>query len=523
MVTIGTQYLGAAALIGLFGFSSHVLALNTTLSGFKGCDAILNAGLEEILVFPVDAGYVESVSTYYSSENRRLQPYCIVQPRSTEHVSSAVRALSSVSGAGNWDIAVRSGGHSDFDNNAIHRGVTIDLTFFNSTKLVQGSCGNYTGHWNGTSKLTRSVAQIRPAARWGSVIAQLEEYGLSVTGGRSGHVGVGGLLVSGGASYHTQLHGLSCDNVVNYEVVLADGSVIEANESQNQDLFKALKGGGSNLGIVTRFDMRTFTLPPDGAYGGLVFTPWSNLEAVNEQFVGYVDSIGSGSPDHEFVVYRADSGNLSIMIMAVSTDGNEASVNFAPLNDVTLTRDRRAKQPLSSIANSIADTGGAHYISFSLTLQATTEMMNRAAEAFVALTQDMKASSVPVSFVFVFQPFPKGLANVKPGGNILGHDENLPSTSILFESRATLLAADAKYEGVVKSKTARVIEELRSFSASKENYSSYLYMNYAGPEQDVIGSYGAENVQFLKETAAKYDPTGFFQYRIPGGFKVSRV
>ncbi|KAM0328131.1 hypothetical protein ACHAQA_005536 [Verticillium albo-atrum] len=517
---IPKQYLGAVASLSL---SAHVLAQNTTLSGFKGCDALLNAGLEEILVFPVDAGYTESVSTYYSSENRRLQPYCIVQPRSTEHVSSAVKALGSVSGAGNWDIAVRSGGHSDFDNNAIHRGVTIDLTYFNSTKVVLGNCGNYTGHWNGTSRLTKTIAQIRPAARWGSVIDQLEDYGLSVTGGRSGHVGVGGLLVSGGASYHTQLYGLSCDNVLNYEVVLADGSVVEANEDENPDLFKALKGGGSNLGIVTRFDMRTFTLPPDGVYGGLVFTAWSNLDAINKQFIDYVRSIGSGSPDHEFVVYRADSGNLSLMVMAVSTDGNEASENFAPFDDITLTRDRRAKQPLSSVANSIADTGGSHYISFFLTLQATTEIMDKVADSFATLVQDLKDASVPVSLTFVFQPLAKNLANVKPGGNILGHEKNLPADSILFETRATLLATDVKYEGVVKSKLARVIEELKAFSAARENYSPYLYMNYASPEQDVISSYGEENVQFLRETAAKYDPAGFFQYRVPGGFKVSRV
>lgn len=102
-------------------------------------------------------------------------------------------------------------------------------------------------------------------------MSTLEPFNLGVTGGRSGHVGAGGLLVSGGASYHTQLWGLSCDNVIGYEVVLGDGSIVTASSTENADLFKALKGGGNNLGIITRFDMRTFTVPPNGAYGGLLF------------------------------------------------------------------------------------------------------------------------------------------------------------------------------------------------------------------------------------------------------------
>lgn len=79
-----------------------------------------------------------------------MRPYCIVQPRSTQHVSKTVKTLSEVSGAGHWDIAVRAGGHSDFDNNAVNRGVTIDLSFLNSTKLDEGD----TGRWEGQSKLT---------------------------------------------------------------------------------------------------------------------------------------------------------------------------------------------------------------------------------------------------------------------------------------------------------------------------------------------------------------------------------
>ncbi|OLN85065.1 Bifunctional solanapyrone synthase 6 [Colletotrichum chlorophyti] len=504
--------------------TAQVLAQQSSKStGFKGCDALLDAGLGNITVFPLDNAYNESVSTYPSSESRRLRPSCIVQPRSTEDVSKTVKALGGASGAGSWDIAIRSGGHGYFGSNGVTRGVTIDLTFFNSTELVEDSSGNWTRHWNGTSTLTKSVARIRPAARWGSIITYLEQYNLSVTGGRSGHVGAGGLLLSGGASYHIQQWGFSCDNVINYEVVLANGSIVEANTRENTDLFKALKGGGNNLGIVTRFDMRTFTIPPDGVYGGILIPSWNDVDILNKQFLDYATSIGGGSPDHEFIVWRNNDAQPNIMVMAVSTDGNEHSESFTPFDAIPLEMDFRARQNLSQVAESISDTGGSHDMGFTLTLQATTEVMDKCAEVFLDLTEDLQQSDIPLLVTFVFQPFPKNLASASPGGNILGLHKTLPADSILFDVGGTLNASEIAYDGIAYSMIAKAVEEIRAFSASREGHSSYIYMNYANPEQDVIGSYGADNVRFLKDTAAKYDPTAFFQDRVPGGFKMSRL
>lgn len=101
--------------------------------------------------------YNVSTQTYYSGDNRLLQPYCILQPQSTADVSTALAALSTVSG-GSWDVAIRSGGHSDFDNNAVERGVVIDLTYFNQTVLVNNST---IPTWNGSSVLT-AVSRLPP-------------------------------------------------------------------------------------------------------------------------------------------------------------------------------------------------------------------------------------------------------------------------------------------------------------------------------------------------------------------------
>ena len=92
---------------------------------------------------------------------------------------------------------------------------------------------------------------------WGEVYSYLAHYDLTVPGGRLGPVGVPGLLLAGGVNFFGNQVGFSCNSVINYEVVLANGDVVQANKNTNSDLFWALKGGSSNFGIVTRFDLET--------------------------------------------------------------------------------------------------------------------------------------------------------------------------------------------------------------------------------------------------------------------------
>jgi FAD/FMN-containing dehydrogenase len=130
---------------------------------------------------------------------------------------------------------------------------------------------------NGTTYNTGTkVASISPAARWGSVYDTLEPLERMVAGGRGSTVGVGGFLLGGGISHYAPRVGLSCDNVVNFQVVLADGHIVSANMSTNTDLFTALKGGNSNFGIVTRYDMETF--PNENLWGGIVTYPASTAD-----------------------------------------------------------------------------------------------------------------------------------------------------------------------------------------------------------------------------------------------------
>ena len=162
----------------------------------------------------------------------------------------------------NCKFAVRGGGHTPQANSGanIDGGVTIDLSALNKVEL---------SHDNTTTL-------VGAGARWGNVYSYLDPLNYAVVGGRVSDVGVGGLLTGGGNSFFTARYGFACDNVVEYEIVLASGEVVRANKKTRPDLFRAMKGASNNLGIVTRFELATFPQTP--FWGGEVFYPIQTQE-----------------------------------------------------------------------------------------------------------------------------------------------------------------------------------------------------------------------------------------------------
>lgn len=142
----------------------------------------------------------------------QLHPECIVQPVSAEEVSTAVKTLGSRS---NCKFAVRGGGHTTWTgSNNINDGVTLDLGLMNATVYDEAA----------------NLARIQPGTRWGGVYGVLEPHGVTVAGGRASSVGVAGFLTGGGNSFYTAHRGFACDQVQNYEIVLADGLVFQNSE-----------------------------------------------------------------------------------------------------------------------------------------------------------------------------------------------------------------------------------------------------------------------------------------------------
>lgn len=122
----------------------------------------------------------------------------------------------------------------------------------------------------------------------------------------------------------------------------------------------------------------------------------------------------------------------------------------------------------------------------------------------------------------IFQPVPKHLAELSAaaGGNMLGI-ERFESDGILFLLSAMM--GNPEQEAFAYPRVRAAVEAVREYATAKGGDLPWLYMNYADKTQDVLRGYGADNVNKMKEVAAKYDPRQVFQRLCPGGWKISAV
>ena len=150
--------------------------------------------------------------------------------------------------------------------------------------------------------------------------------------------------------------------------------------------------------------------------------------------------------------------------------------------------------------------------------------MRKAAELYEALIAETEAlipTTSNYSLSIIFQPLPKSYAAANPGGNVLGLDESLTSDSIIFLVQAQMDTLDV--ESFFSAKLAAFTAELEAYTVANNAATDWRYLNYVNPTQDPLASYGQDNVDFMKQVAATYDANGFFQTRVTGGFKISRV
>ncbi|CRK24906.1 hypothetical protein BN1723_013406 [Verticillium longisporum] len=172
--------------------------------------------------------------------------------------------------------------------------------------------------------------------------------------------GVGGLSLGGGASFHTGKRGFTCDDIVNYEIVLADGTIANANAVENPGLHRASRGGGNNFGIVTRFDLQTFEDAKGGLYGGLLFLTCDDRGAILAQFSRLVEINHEHPKDTEVIAFTYGGlGAPMIAVVTINTTGLEDSTSFAPLNQLTPVLDDRSRKTYGKVITDFATPGGA--------------------------------------------------------------------------------------------------------------------------------------------------------------------
>ncbi|GIZ46194.1 hypothetical protein CKM354_000933000 [Cercospora kikuchii] len=494
---------------------SYSIDLNDTqiTTGFPPCDALISANLSHAVHLPSSPLYDPLLDSYWSL-NARKAPWCFVTPSTASEVAQTVRALQSIDGAGDWHIAIRSGGHGGDNTNNIAEGVTIDLSQLNAT----------------TYDAATNVASVGTGARWLSVYSELAKSDVGVTGGREGEVGVGGFTLGGGISFYTGRTGFACDSVVNFEVVLASGETVNANASSHSDLWRALKGGGSNFGIVTRIDLMAF--PAQNMSMEVRSIGIEHAETVFDAAAAFADFNRSFQDNAMLasVAYSPVSGNITASVIEVNARDDANATAFDAFNSIpTLAPSKKESVNLVDSANrsSTASAPSLRNAVSSLTIANDPAVLRYCIEEHASLVADMNSTLGPQRFATIteVQSIPAYFADISEakGGNMLGLERGSRNKTLLVFG-VTLVgpSSDEEYRRVYQ-RVAAMGSRIEAFAKSVGASEQFVYMNYAHSNQDPLGSYGAANVKHMKQVARKYDRKGFFQRRVPGGFKISRV
>ena len=204
------------------------------------------------------SGYDDARAVWNAMIDRK--PSVIVRCKNADDVVKAV----SYAGNQGLPISIRGGGHNVAGHAVCDDGVMIDLSLMRGVQVDADK---------------RSV-RVAGGAIWRDVDTETQKFGLATPGGLISDTGVAGLTLSGGIGWLRSAHGLCIDNILSVEIVTADGRKLNASETDNSDLFWAIRGGGGNFGVITMFEFALHPVGPKVMFCAPIYPIESAAEAI---------------------------------------------------------------------------------------------------------------------------------------------------------------------------------------------------------------------------------------------------
>jgi FAD/FMN-containing dehydrogenase len=296
----------------------------TTARQYQLSISQLRADLRGPVLVPGEPGYEEARHVFVRAFDRR--PAAIVRPADAGDVAQVV----SVARRTGLELAVRGGGHSSAGHGTSEGGIVLDLGRLRGLEIDAGG----------------RVARAGGGLTSGAVTTALAPHGLAIGFGDTPSVGIGGLTLGGGVGYLVRKHGLTIDHLLGAEIATADGDVVEVDAERHPDLFWAIRGGGGNFGVVTRFDYRLH--PVDMVTGGMLALPATpqtiaGLVAEAEAAPEELSLIANVLPAPPLPFVPAERVGKPLLLVQL--------VHAGPLDDGA-----RVVAPLRALATPLADT-----------------------------------------------------------------------------------------------------------------------------------------------------------------------
>lgn len=215
------------------------------------------------VILPGDSEYEKAGSSPFF----KGEPAAVVQPANTADVAAAIAFAKEHSVV----LSIKSGGHSIAGFSTNTDGMVLDMSGFNSIEVTDPEKG---------------TVRIGTGAVWGDVAKKLGEHNLALSSGDTKSVGVGGLTLGGGIGWMVRKYGLALDNLIGAEIITADGNVLHLSETENADLFWAIRGGGGNFGVITYFEFQAHKVGT--VYAGTIMFSLDNLKGLIKGWSDYM-------------------------------------------------------------------------------------------------------------------------------------------------------------------------------------------------------------------------------------------
>jgi len=450
-------------------------------------DQLNSLSLEGEVLYPAQSGYDEARSIWNAMIDRR--PAMISQCRNTGDVVKAVNHARDNSMA----ISIHGGGHNVAGHAVCDDGMMIDLSLMRAVSVDP----------------QQKTAIVEGGATWSDVDTASQQHGLATPGGLISETGVAGLTLSGGIGWLRSRHGLCIDNLLSLQVVTAAGELIECSENENTDLFWALRGGGGNFGVVTRFEFALHPLGPTVMFCAPIYALdsgpepirfWRDFLADKNDDIGSLIEFSTIPEDPEF---PEDAWGKRVYTMAAMYAGDADE-------------GEKILQPLRELAEPIVDfSGQIEYCELQKMFDAVAPFGQYRcywkSHYINALSNDI------IDQILEGNASPPSANTLSSIWNFGGATARIPADSTAFGDRSMpyMFSIDSIWTNA-KDDQAN-IEWTRSFWQRMQAHShkGRMYLNFPGHGEEgeklVKNTYG-DNYPKLRAIKKKYDPQNLFRF-----------
>ncbi|KAF4549947.1 FAD-binding domain-containing protein 74 [Elsinoe fawcettii] len=498
------------------------LAQNGTSGPACACNqlASITSANASALVRPNDALYL--------SENRRVwdqrsnqNPACIYLPSTAQEAASAVEVISECKAT----FVIRGGGHLPVPgSNNIEGGVLLSLNRLVDITLSED----------------KATVAVGAGNRWREVYQALEPEGLYVIGGRLSSIGVAGVTLGGGVNYLINKYGFSMDQVVSYEVVVGNGTLVTASAQSEPDLFWALKGGNSNFGLVTSFNFKTIEVPSIST--SIIAVGEDGVESYIRAFCDFVDDTGNnpsqGAGSVSSISYNVTNKRASASFIGVTEGTDNPSPRFAGIAAVPgkANEINNVSTPFGFQGSSVAPLNTFRQVLLvplpprrKLTRLCSVQFGHHTirtdADRLIEIYREWRNAADALADVegfavtFVLNGAPKSAATVALTNGVgnawgLADDDNYIWWQFATNWR------NAEDDLRVTSWSNSLLERLHRENVELGLATEFLYAGDTNEFQNVYLGFPQENQDRLFEIRERYDPEGVFKSLNFGGYKL---